>query len=185
MPLLLVREGLLHLKNIDICHYSSGADIWRGNAALQLQPCVEPQLATTVVTVRQPTAVLHNVDIVSHSGRGVVAINGGKVTAKKCRIHHCAATGIFISGSASEAIVEECDVVYNGFGNRLSSRGVLSGHSGIFVSTGCVRIIHSNVSSNSLTGVTPAQSNNTSVVQIVTSTLIGNGTTTTVNATAI
>lgn len=185
MPLFLVQEGLLHLKNIDLCHYSSGADIWRGNAALQLQPRVEPHQATTVVTVRQPTAVLNNVDIVSHSGRGIVAIDGGKVTAKKCRIHHCAATGLFISGSASEATAEECDVVYNGFGNRLSSRGVPSGHSGIFVSTGCVRIIHSNVSHNSLTGVTPAQSNNTSVVHIVESSLIGNGTITAANATAI
>ncbi len=178
-PLFLVQEGLLHLKNIDLCHYSSGADIWRGNAALQLQPYVEPHLAATVVAIRQPTVVLTNVDIVSHSGRGIVAIDGGKVTAKKCRIHHCAATGIFVSGFASEATVEECDIVSNGFGNRLSTRGVPPGHSGIFVSTGYVRIIHSNVSHNSLTGVTPAQSNNLSEVHIVTSTLIGNGTTTT------
>lgn len=183
-PLFLVQEGLLHLKNIDLCHYSSGADIWRGNAALQLQPYVEPHLAATVVAIRQPTAVLTNVDIVSHSGRGIVAIDGGKVTAKKCRIHHCAATGLFVSGFASEATVEDCDIVSNGFGNHLSSRGVPPGHSGIFVSTGCVRIIHSNVSHNSLTGVTPAQSNNLSEVHIVTSTLIGNGTTTTTNGTA-
>lgn len=182
-PLIYVQEGLLHLKNIDLCHYSSGTDIWRGNAALQLQPLLDTQGIPSTTVIRQPTAILNNVDVMSQSGRGIVAIDGGRVIARKCRIHHCAATGLFVAGLGSEATVEDCDIVSNGVGNRLSSRGVAPGHSGIFVSQGYARVINSNVSHNSLTGISPAQSMNNSEVQIVNSTLIGNGTMTTTTQT--
>ena len=37
-PCFRVRQGRLILKNMEVNHFSSGIDIWNGNAALQIQP---------------------------------------------------------------------------------------------------------------------------------------------------
>jgi len=169
-PLIHVQKGLVILNNLNLIHYSTGNDIWRGNAAIQLQPQYSFHFG------RQPMAILRNVGITSQSGRGVVAIDGGKLIATKCCIHHCAGTGLFLSGTGSEATVEQCDIVYNGCGNLISHRGIRPGHSGIFVAQGSARVIDSNVSNNSLTGITPDQSRDNSVaVHIDNSDFIGNG----------
>jgi hypothetical protein len=181
-PLIHVQQGLLNLNNLNLVHYSSGADIWRGNAAMQIQPqcsLVNGQLVPIINPfMRQPIAVLSNVDVTSRSGRGVVAVDGGKVIAKKSCVHHCAATGFFVAGVNSEATVEQCDIIFNGCGNRLSSRGIARGHSGIFVAQGYARVLDSNVSNNTLTGITPAQSvANVVIMHIENSELIENGVT--------
>ena len=176
-PLIHVQKGLLNLKNMDLVHYSVGTDIWSGNTAIQLQPQygTDGRILPTAHPDIAPTAVLVSIDITSQSGRGIVSIDGGKCVAKKCRVHHCAATGLYVGGPGSEAALEQSDIICNGGGNLLSPRGIARGHSGLYVEQGYARVLDSNVSNNSLTGISAISLDN-AVLHIENSDLIGNGT---------
>jgi len=176
-PLIHVQKGLLNLNNIDLVHYSVGTDIWSGNSAVHLQPQfnVEGRILPVASPDIAPTAVLSRVDITSQSGRGIVSIDGGKCIVKKCRVHHCAATGLYVGGAGSEAVIEQSDIVCNGNGNSLSPRGIARGHSGLYVEQGYARVLDSNVSNNSLTGISAISIDN-AMLHVENSDLIGNGT---------
>ncbi len=176
-PLIHVQKGLLKMKNIDLVHYSVGTDIWSGNSTVQLQPQfnMEGRILPVVSPDVPPTAVLNRVDITSQSGRGIVSIDGGKCIVKKCRVHHCAATGLYVGGAGSEAVIEQSDIICNGNGNLLSPRGIARGHSGLYVEQGYARVVDSNVSNNSLTGISAISVDN-ALLHVENSDLIGNGT---------
>lgn len=176
-PLIHVQKGLLRLNNIDLVHYSVGTDIWSGNSTVHLQPQfnVEGRILPVASPDIPPTAVLNRVDITSQSGRGIVSIDGGKCIVKKSRVHHCAATGLYVGGAGSEAIIEQSDIVCNGNGNALSPRGIARGHSGLYVEQGYARVQDSNVSNNSLTGISAISLDN-AMLHVENSDLIGNGT---------
>lgn len=176
-PLIHVQKGLLKMKNIDLVHYSVGTDIWSGNSTVQLQPQfnMEGRILPVVSPDVPPTAILSRVDITSQSGRGIVSIDGGKCIVKKCRVHHCAATGLYVGGAGSEAVIEQSDIICNGNGNLLSPRGIARGHSGLYVEQGYARVVDSNVSNNSLTGISAISVDN-ALLHVENSDLIGNGT---------
>ena len=176
-PLIHVQKGQLNLINLDLVHYSVGTDIWNGNTAVQVQPqfSMEGEILPNISPDRPPIAVLTNVDITSQSGRGVVSIDGGNAIVKQCRIHHCAATGIYVGGPGSEATIEQSDIIHNGNGNPLSPRGIARGHSGIYVEQGYAHVMDSNVSNNSLTGISAISVEN-AVLHVENSDIIENGT---------
>jgi Right handed beta helix region len=149
-------------------------DIWNGNAAVQIQPPVGPDDQPMVV-VPGPTAVLDRVDITSASGRGIVNIDGGQVTIRGCYVHDCAATGIYVGGPGSRAVIELTDVVRNGNGNSNHRRGIPRGHSGIYLEQGNARIIDCNISHNSLTGISAVSPDN-AILNLEESDLVSNGT---------
>jgi hypothetical protein len=127
-PLVLLRQGSIAIRNIDLKHGSIGEDIWNGNSAIQIQPIVGPDGDS--VEGPTPTVTLESVDITSYSGRGVVNVDGGHVKIRNSYIHDCAATGIYIGGSGSRATIEHSDVISNGKGNKRNRRGIAAGHSG-------------------------------------------------------
>lgn len=104
------------------------SDIWNGNAAIQIQPPLGPN--GDPIDVPAPTVILDRVDVTSSSGRGVVNIDGGHVTISSSFIHDCAATGVYVGGSGSQATLEKTDVLFNGKGNKRNRRGITPGHSG-------------------------------------------------------
>lgn len=172
-PVIRVRQGYLYLRNIEIQHNSQGLDIWNGNAAVQIQPPIGEDEHPIQVEPR-PTACLERVQISSQTGRGIVNIDGGKVILRKCAVADCAATGIYIGGPGSQATIEETDVIRNGLGNRVR-RGIARGHSGIYLEQGIASIRSSNVSSNTLTGVSVVSTDN-ALLTLEDSTLMNNGT---------
>jgi hypothetical protein len=175
-PLFHVQQGKLKVSNLSLLHFCSGTDIWNGNAAVQIQPPFderdEPILPVSPDLM--PTALLEKTNIVSISGRGIVAIDGGVLSAKKCYIHHCAATGIYVGGRGSEASIEHTDVIQNGIGNQRSRRGVVRGHSGIYLEQGVASLVDCNVSNNALTGVSAVSRDNSTLI-VKESDLMGNG----------
>ena len=66
-------------------------------------------------------------DISSMTGRGVVATRGATVTLNQCRIHKCAATGVYIGGEGTTGEALNCEVTSCGLGGER----ILRGHSGI------------------------------------------------------
>lgn len=172
-PVFRIRQGVLNLNNLEVQHDSHGLDIWNGNAAVQIQPPLgEDELPIAVVP--RPTAVLERVQISSKSGRGIVNIDGGQLTLRQCAVTNCAATGVYIGGQHSHATIEQSDVIRNGIGNRNTRRGIARGHSGIYLEQGAACIRHSNVSSNTLTGISVVSPDNATLT-LEDSTLFSNG----------
>jgi hypothetical protein len=172
-PAIWVKQGVLVAKGLDICHNSYGLDIWNGNAAIQIQPPLTDDQPVQVHP--RPTALLEHCKITSRSGRGVVNIDGGSVTIRGCAIHDCAATGLYVGGTGSQALVSHTDVVTNGVGNQQSRRGIARGHSGVYLEQGLARIVDSNISRNTLTGIS-AVSHENAVLALLRSDLVRNGT---------
>ena len=162
-PAVLVRHGMVLLKGVRIQHSSSGSDIWNGNAAVQVQPRSRRH---------RPVAYLERVHVSSSSGRGIVAIDGGSIFLQESAVENCAATGVYIGGHGSRAALSGCDVVGNGVGNH---RGIARGHSGIYVEQGRARIVDSNISRNTLTGISVVSHENARLY-MENSDLIDNGT---------
>jgi hypothetical protein len=152
---------------------SNGIDIWNGNSAVQIQP----PMGADDVPMRvdpMPTAVLHGVKLTSKSGRGIVNIDGGSVQIHDCAVYNCAATGIYVGGPGSRALVERTDVIGNGIGNR-SRRGIARGHSGIYLEQGHATIVNCNISNNTLTGISSVHAEN-AILTLEQSDLVNNGT---------
>jgi hypothetical protein len=115
---------------------------------------------------------LEHVKITSQSGRGIVCVDGGELILQDCAIYDCAATGLYIGGPESRASLQRSDVVRNGLGMR---RGIARGHSGIYLEQGFARVLDSNISYNTLTGVS-AVSPDHAVLHLETCDLHANGT---------
>jgi hypothetical protein len=155
-PLFRVIRGRLVLKNLNLDHTSMGYDIGGGNSAIFVRPDVEESILHLPRSVPKAAAVLNSVEIVSNSGRGVVALDTGFVHMIDSYIHDCAATGVFVGGLGSRLVLETVDVTENGIGNqRLGYIGgsVTQGHSGICIEQGVVSLTDCNVSLNSASGI--------------------------------
>ena len=175
-PVIRVRQGSLKLKQVDLHHACNGVDIWTGQAALQVQPPLNPD-GIPIATGPRPWATVDNCSITSKSGRGVVCLDGGYLTMRDSLIYDCAATGIYVGGPGSQADVEQTDVVRNGIGSRLApsrTPRVSSGHSGVYLEQGLVRLHACNISSNFLTGISAISPDN-AVLLLQKSDLIANG----------
>jgi hypothetical protein len=172
-PLIRVRQGTVKLVNLNLTHMAHGIDIWNGNAAVQIQPPIGPD-DTPFLSAPQPCAVLEHVDVCSMSGRGIVTIDGGSTRIQNSYVHDCAATGIYVGGAGSSAVIHRTDVLRNGNGNRMTRRGVQRGHSGIYLEQGQAVIRDCNVSQNSLTGISAVSQEN-AVLDLSESDLVANG----------
>lgn len=175
-PMIRVKQGTFCLNKVNLVHNCTGNDIWNGNAAIQVQPVLASNGSPVLPSQPNmaPNAVVSNCDIKSVSGRGVVAIDGGKTHITNCYVHDCAATGIYVGGAGSSAFVEQTDVILNGNGNETARRGIARGHSGVYLEQGSAVMRDCNISSNSLTGISAVSSDNCSLL-IENSDLIGNG----------
>merc|ERR1712232_1173619 len=91
----------------------------------------------------------------------------------RCYIHDCAATGIYVGGPGSRALIEETDVVRNGNGNG-QRRGIARGHSGIYLEQGCAVVRNCNTSRNSLTGISAISQDN-AILKMELTDVIANG----------
>jgi hypothetical protein len=152
-PLFRVIRGKLMLKGLCLEHVSMGIDIWSGNAAIQVQSDDgEMTEAPLPSTVAKAAVVLESVEVISSSGRGIVVLGGAHLHIKDSYIHDCAATGVYVGGSGSRAVLEAVDVTENGMGN-LRVGGIVRGHSGIYIDQGVVSITDCNVSRNSSSGI--------------------------------
>lgn len=159
-PLFRVFRGQLVLKNLCLQHQCVGIDIWNGNAAIQVQPDHEETFTHNVsrsteeaASSTKATAVLESIEVVSSSGRGIVVMNGAHLHVRDSYIHGCAATGLYVGGVHSRAILETVDVTDNGMGNQRLG-GLARGHSGVYIETGTAIVTNCNVSSNSASGIT-------------------------------
>jgi hypothetical protein len=152
-PLFRVIRGKLVLKNMSLEHVSLGTNIWSGNTAIQVQPdnteTTQPPPSTTVA---KAALLLQSIEVVSHSGRGIVVLGGAHAQIKDSYIHDCAATGVYVGGDGSRADLERVDVTENGMGNQRVG-GIVRGHSGIYIDQGIVSITDCNVSQNSSSGI--------------------------------
>lgn len=177
LPLIRVSRGKLQLNKIDLIHSCAGTDIWNGNAAVQVQPPLDSngQPYHVGTSPSKPAGILNEVGISSFSGRGAVAIDGGQLVSRKCFVSDCAATGIYVGGPGSIALVEETDVLNNGHGNETRRRGIARGHSGVYLEQGIATLRNCNVSNNSLTGIS-AISNHNAFLTVENSDVKGNGT---------
>jgi hypothetical protein len=151
-PIFRVLRGELVLKNLYLEHVSMGVDIWSGNAAIQVQPNNGNTVDPLSTAVAKASAVLESVEVMSQSGRGIVALDGGHVQIKDSYIHDCAATGVFVGGNGSRADLQRVDVTDNGTGNHFLG-GIARGQSGIYIDKGIVSITDSNVSRNLGSGI--------------------------------
>jgi len=174
-PVFHIRQGTLHLTKISVVHCCPGLDIWDGNAAIQIQPPIQDERPLpSLHPNRLPSAIITHSDIVSLSGRGVVAIDGGFATVRRSHVHHCAATGIYVGGPGSSATIETSDIVRNGNGNERNRRGIARGHSGVYLEQGVAVMTDCNVSNNALTGIS-AVSRQNAFLTVTGSDLVGNG----------
>lgn len=174
-PAFRVLQGVLQLSNVEIQHSSLGLNIWNGNAAVQIQPPLDADEQPISVEPR-PTAILDRVQITSNSGRGIVNVDGGKVVIRQCVVRDCAATGLYVGGPGSTTYVDRTDVIRNGIGNSLRFGGISRGHSGVYLEQGVVKIINSNISYNTLTGISVVSPEN-ALLRLECSSLVSNGTT--------
>jgi len=175
-PVIRVRQGVVNIKGLKILHSCMGTDIWNGNAAVQVQPPFGTDGAPVRIAAPSvgPTANVSCCDIMSLSGRGFVNIDGGLSRIFNCNIHNSAATGIYVGGAGSRALITQTDVVENGNGDNRHARGVARGHSGVYLEQGLAKIIDCNISKNSLTGIS-AVSGEHATLNIEQSDLIANG----------
>jgi hypothetical protein len=153
-PLFRVVQGALKIKNLSLEHQSFGIDIWNGNAAIQIQPSLCETSSSSSRTSSKPQATVHmsQVEVTSHSGRGVVAADGCRLVVNDCFIHHCAATGVYVAGRDTRVSMDLTDVIHNGTGNQRTG-GIGRGHSGIYVEHGKVSLQDCNISCNTAAGV--------------------------------
>jgi hypothetical protein len=151
-PLFRVIRGELLLKDLCLEHISRGIDIWSGNAAIQVQPNCGEMTHPPQAAAAKASAVLESVEVVSHSGRGIVALDGAHVQIKDSYIHDCAATGLYVGGNDCRAVLEAVDVTENGMGSQRVG-GIVRGHSGICIQQGFVSITDCNLSRNMLSGI--------------------------------
>jgi Right handed beta helix region len=104
-----------------------------------------------------PSATLQEVEVISHSGRGVVINDGGNVTIQMSYIHDCAATGIYVGSHQCQLTLENSDLISNGHGNLLAASvrasGVSRGHSGFYLENGNATLHQVNISNNSSCGI--------------------------------
>ena len=162
-PLIRVFRGQLLMDGIKLEHYSPGIDIWSGNAAIQIQPNVNSSPVSSVPPViPEASAILNRVDIRSHSGRGVVSVEGGQVHMDDCHIHHCAATGVYIGGQGSKAVLKSTDVAHNGLGNQKAG-GIARGHSGVYVEQGMATLENCSISNNTAAGISVIAQDNSAL----------------------
>lgn len=178
-PILRVRRGHLQLCRVDLEHASYGTNIWNGNAAVHIEPpkpVRNQQPQSFVDTIRRPSAELANVSVSSKTGRGVVCLDGGMVALKDSMVFDCAATGLYVGGRGSEASMERSDIVRNGIGNSqwYSFDRVSPGHSGVYLEQGTASIRESNISGNTLTGISAIAHGN-AVLKLEHSALVANG----------
>jgi hypothetical protein len=153
-PLFHVIRGRLVLKNLNLEHQSSGCAIGSGNSAILVRPSdAEDSILQLPRSVPKAAAVLKSVEVVSNSGRGVVALGGGYVLIKDSYIHDCAATGVFVGGHGCRVVLEAVDVTDNGTGDQLIG-GIRREHSGICIEQGVVSLTDCNLSLNSASGIT-------------------------------
>jgi len=171
-PIFRVLDGTVNINNMAIIHSSAGIDIWNGNSAVQVQPPSLPDGNLPEFTPR-PKVILHKAEVSSRSGRGIVAIDGGTAHVRECYIHDCAATGIYVGGPGSSAIIERADVLRNGNGNRIR-RGIGRGHSGIYLEQGTALVRDCNISQNSLSGLSAISQEN-AILSLEQSDLVANG----------
>jgi len=172
-PLFRVRQGKIKLVNLELLHNCHGMDIWNGNAAIQIQPPRNVEESETTAALVRPSMWMESVEVLSHSGRGIVTIDGGFSSIQNCYVHDCAATGIYVGGPGTQAIIERTDVLHNGNGTR-NRRGVGRGHSGVYLEQGKAIIRDCNISRNSLTGISAVSLVNTSL-NLEQSDLVANG----------
>lgn len=173
-PVFTIRQGAITLRRLNIEHQASGVDIWNGNAAVQIQPPLGAD-GSPVTVLPAPVCNLESCIVSSKSGRGIVNIDGGRLNINKCMVRDCAATGIYIGGPGSSAEIHSTDVLHNGIGNRRTRRGIARGHSGIYLEQGEANITDSNVSNNTLTGISVVSPDN-AVLSLRDSSLVANGT---------
>ncbi|KAL7467771.1 hypothetical protein ACHAXS_008013 [Conticribra weissflogii] len=175
-PVIRIRQGVVNIKGLKILHSCMGTDIWNGNAAVQVQPPFGTDGAPVRIAAPSvgPTANVSCCDIMSLSGRGFVNIDGGLSRIVDCNIHNSAATGIYVGGAGSRALITQTDVVENGNGDNRHNQGVARGHSGVYLEQGLAKIIDCNISKNSLTGIS-AVSGEHATLHIERSDLIANG----------
>ena len=149
-------------------------DIWTGNAAIQVQPSVETTpIPSMLSSIPEASAVLNRVDVRSYSGRGVVVVEGGHVRLEDCYIHHCAATGLYVGGNRSLAVLTSTDIVYNGMGNQRSG-GIVRGHSGVYLEQSKAELQNCSVSQNTASGITVIAPDN-SALKLLDSEVVANG----------
>jgi hypothetical protein len=151
-PLFRVLRGELVLKNLCLEHMAMGVDIWRGNAAIHVQPSIGESTLRPSAPVAKAAAVLESVEIVSESGRGILAIDGAHVHIKGSYIHDCAATGVYVGGHGTRVVLETVDVTENGTGNQHFG-GIARGQSGMCIDQGVVSLTDCNVSHNVASGI--------------------------------
>ena len=151
-PIFRVTRGKLVLKDLYLEHVSMGVDISCGNAAIQVQPDSGETSHPLSAAVAKASAVLESIEVMSHSGRGIMALDGGHIQIKDSYIHDCAAAGVFVGGNGSRADLRRVDVTENGTGNYFFG-GIARGHSGIYIDKGVVNITDSNVSRNLGSGI--------------------------------
>jgi Right handed beta helix region len=128
-----------------------------GNAAVQIQPLTPPKRTRSEGGRLLPSATLQEVEVISHSGRGIVINDGGNVTIRMSYIHDCAATGIYVGSHHCQLTLEHSDLISNGHGNQLAASvrasGVSPGHSGFYLENGNATLHQVNISNNSSCGV--------------------------------
>ena len=179
-PAVCVQQGIFSMKHLNVEHSSHGTDIWNGNAAIHVQPpALDTQDASALLArrTRLPNASFSGLRVTSASGRGLVCVDGGRMSVEQCRVFDCAATGIYVGGRGSRARITETDVLRNGLGSRISSRrhtGIARGHSGFYLEQGVVEMINFNISNNTLSGITAIATEN-STLNLHESDLVGNG----------
>lgn len=172
-PLIRVFRGQVIIENMKLEHYSPGIDIWNGNSAIQVQPSADTPVSLLHPTLPEASIVLTNVDVRSNSGRGVVAVEGGHVYMEDCHIHRCAATGVYIGGRSSKAVLKSTDIVQNGLGNNRAG-GIARGHSGLYVEQGNAELVDCSVSSNTAAGISVIAPDNSSL-KMTESEVLSNG----------
>jgi hypothetical protein len=119
-PLFRVIRGRLVLKNLNLEHSSIGCDSGSGNSAILVRPHADESILTLPRSVPKAAAILKSVEVISNTGRAVVALDAGYVHIKDSYIHDCAATGVFVGGHGSRAVMDTVDVTENGTGNEPS-----------------------------------------------------------------
>lgn len=110
-------------------------------------------------------------------------MGGGSTKIIDSYIHDCAATGIYVGGPGSHALMERTDVLENGNGNKWNGnsssdyggQGIYRGHSGLYLEQGVATIKDCNISHNSFTGISTVSPDN-AILHLIQSDFVANGT---------
>lgn len=174
-PAICVRQGSLSIQDLEIVHMSPGADLWNGNAAVHIQPPLpdEDDAHPHWQAYPMPNAKIQGCKISSRTGRGVVSMDGASVVIQECALMECAATGLYVGGPGSRAVMEESDILGNGIG-AARFQGIARGHSGIYIEQGWAQIRNCSIRDNVLTGIS-AVSPDSAILELRRSDLIRNG----------